>query len=191
MALNGIIERIKKELDQKDRRREEIFAKGREIRRLSTKAIMDIHRFKYAEAADLIKQAKDHVVDLSETDLRFSFLQEALQEYAEAVIVLALVKKEELPGPDEVGIPTEAYALGLADAIGELRRHILDLIRSDRFDEVEHFLDLMDEMSYGIKMLDYPSAILPIRRKQDVARMLQERTRGEVTMAQKLSRVEK
>ncbi len=191
MALNGIIERIKKDLDQKDRRREEIFAEGRNIRRLSTKAIMDIHRFKYAEAADLIKEAEGHVVDLSDTDLRFSFLQEALQEYAEAVIVLALVKKEELPGPDDIGIPTEAYALGLADSIGELRRHILDLIRSDRFEEVEHFLELMDEMSYGIKMLDYPAAILPIRRKQDVARMLQERTRGEVTMAQKLSRVER
>lgn len=191
MALNDIIERIKKELDQKDRRREEIFAKGRDIRRLSTKAIMDIHRVKYTEAADLIKEAEDHVVDLSHSDLRFSFLQEALQEYAEAVIVLALVKKEELPGPDDIGIPTEAYALGLADSIGELRRHILDLIRSDRFDDVEHFLELMDEISYGIKMLDYPSAILPIRRKQDVARMLQERTRGEVTMAQKLSRVEK
>lgn len=191
MALNGIIDRIKKELDQKDRRREEIFAKGRDIRRLSTKAIMDIHRLKHTEAADLIKEAEAHVVELSETDLRFSFLQEALQEYAEAVIVLALVKKEELPGPEDVGIPTEAYALGLADSIGELRRHILDLIRADRFDDVEHFLDLMDEITYGIKMLDYPAAILPIRRKQDVARMLQERTRGEVTMAQKLSRVER
>lgn len=191
MNLNGIINGIKKELDEKDRRREEVFASAREIRRISTKVIREIHKENYEEAKVLIQNSKAMVSKLSSEDMAFSFLQEALQEYGEAALTYAFLKKERIPTPLELGIPSEAYVLGLADSIGELRRYILDVIRKDDFKEVEYFIDLMDEIFHEIMAFDYPSAIIPIRRKQDVARILLEKTRGEVTLALKQTKLEK
>jgi translin len=187
MGLNGIINLIKKELDERDKRREEAFIKAREIRRLSTKAIREVHKGRYEEAERLIKRAGE--VSSNITDMEFSFLQEAFQEYAEAVLVYAFLKKQEVPSPEELGVPSDAYVLGLADSIGEIRRHILDAIRNDEFEDIEYFLDLMDEIYHGVIALDYPSAILPIRRKQDMMRILLEKTRGDVTLALKQTRL--
>lgn len=191
MTLNGIINEIKKELDEKDKRREEVFASAREIRRISTRAMREMHKENYEEARVLIQNSRVVVSKLNGEDMAFSFLQEALQEYSEAVLTYAFLKKERIPTPLELGIPSEAYVLGLADSIGELRRYILDVIRKDDFKEVEYFLDLMDEIFHEIMAFDYPSAIIPIRRKQDVARILLEKTRGEVTLAVKQTKLEK
>lgn len=191
MDLNGIINDIKEELDEKDRRREKAFFKGREIRRISTKAIREIHKDNYKAAKELIGEARELLSRLNPSDMDFGFLQEALQEYSEAVLVYAFLRKEGLPGPKELGIPPEAYILGLADSIGEIRRYILDAIRKDEFGEVEYFLDLMDEISHGIMALDYPPAIVPIRKKQDITRILLEKTRGDVTLALKQVKLEK
>jgi translin len=113
----------------------------------------------------------------------FRFMQESLQEYSEAAIVYALLNKEDPPSFTELNVPPEHYALGLGDVIGELRKYILDAIRMERYDDVDYFLELMDEISHEIMSLDYPSAIVPIRRKQDAARILLEKTWGDATMA--------
>ncbi len=191
MTLNGIINEIKKELDEKDKRREEVFASAREIRRISTRAMREMHKENYEEARVLIQTSRVVVSKLNGEDMAFSFLQEALQEYSEAVLTYAFLKKERIPTPLELGIPSEAYVLGLADSIGELRRYILDVIRKDDFKEVEYFIDLMDEIFHEIMAFDYPSAIIPIRRKQDIARILLEKTRGEVTLVLKQTKLEK
>lgn len=192
MDVNGILGDIKKELDLKDKRREKIFTEAREIRRISTKAIREIHKENYSMAEALIKEAKDKVFELHAADeCEFSFLQEALQEYGEAVLVYAFLKKRQIPTPAELGITSEPYVLGLADSVGELRRYILDAMRRNNFKDVEYFLDLMDEIYHDIMAFDYPSAIIPIRRKQDIARMLLEKTRGEVTIALKQTELEK
>ena len=191
MNLDKIINHIKRELDEKDKRRENVFVQAREIRRISTKAIREIHKDNYGVARELIKQLKTMVRKLDESDMAFNFLQEALQEYSEAVLTYALLKKANIPTPLDLGIPSEAYVLGLADSIGELRRYILDLIRKDEFEEAEYFLDFMDEIYQHIIAFDYPSALIPIRRKQDTARTLLEKTRGELTLALKQAKLEK
>jgi translin len=121
----------------------------------------------------------------------FKFMQESLQEYTEAVVVYSLMQKEDPPGFSELGIPPGYYALGLGDVVGELRKCILDAIRTEQYEEVDYFLELMEEISYEIISLDYPSAIVPIRRKQDAARVMLERTRGEVTVALNQAKLEK
>lgn len=191
MELNDIINKIKEELDEKDRRREEVFAMAREIRRLSTKAIREIHKENYDKTDALLVEIKKGVTNLSESDKSFTFLQEALQEYAEAALTRAFLKRTEMPSPSQLGIPSEPYILGLADSVGELRRYILDEMRKGRLEEVEHYLDLMDELYHDIMAFDYPSAILPIRRKQDIARLLLEKTRGEVTITLKQAKLYK
>jgi translin len=191
MKLSAIIDQIKEELDKKDKRREEVFPKSREIRRLSTKAIKEIHKKDFKKAKKLIDKAASSISGLDSSDMGFKFMQESLQEYSEAVIVYALLNKEDPPSYKELGIPPEYYALGLGDVVGELRKCILDAIRTEQYDEVDYFLELMEEISYEIISLDYPSAIVPIRRKQDAARVMLERTRGEVTVALNQAKLEK
>lgn len=191
MNINGILAQIKQELDAKDKRREEVFAVAREIRRISTKAVREMHKENYEEAKKLIGEAGVLVKQLAASDVSFSFLQEALMEYSEAVITYSFIRREKVPSPQELGIPSEAYVLGLADSLGELRRYVLDAIRKDRLEEVEYFLDLIDEVTHEIVAFDYPSAIIPLRRKQDIARILLEKTQSEVTLALKQSQFEK
>jgi translin len=191
MELNEIINDIKKELDKKDRRREEVFLNAREIRRISTKAVREIHKENYDEAKALIDRVKECIADLSDADKSFPLLQDALQEYAEAALTWAFLKKAPPPSPGELGIPSGPFILGLADSIGEIRRYILDEMRKDNLDEVEYFLDLMDELYHDIIAFDYPNAILPIRRKQDIARLLLEKTRGDVTVTLKQAKLNK
>lgn len=191
MELNEIINDIKKEFDKKDRRREEIFLKAREIRRVSTKAVREIHKENYKEAKALISRAKDDIAGLSDADKSFPLLQDALQEYSEAALTWAFLKKTPPPSPGELGIPSGPFILGLADSVGEIRRYILDEMRKDHLDDVEYFLDLMDELYHDIVAFDYPNAILPIRRKQDIARLLLEKTRGDVTVTLKQAELNK
>lgn len=191
MSLEGILNDIKSEMDGKDKRREEIYALGRELRRSSTRAIREVHKEDYQAATRFLKEAEDIVASLKEADMAHSFVQEALQEYAEAAATITFLRKEAPPSPKALGISSEAYVLGLADAIGEIRRYILDSMRKGEFEEVEYFLDLMDDIYHGIMAFDYPNALLPIRRKQDVARMLLEKTRGEVTIALRQAKLER
>jgi len=191
MKLGDIIESMTGELDKKDKRREEVFPKSREIRRLSTKAIREIHKRDFEKAKELIDEAAGLVSDLDKDDMDFKFMQESLQEYTEAAVVFALMKREDPPSFSELGIPPSYYALGLGDVVGELRKCILDSVRTQKYEEVDYFLDLMDELAHEIMSLDYPSAIVPIRRKQDAARVMLERTRGEVTVALNQARLEK
>lgn len=191
MKLSAIIESMKEELDKKDKRREEVFSHSREIRRLSTKAIREIHKEDFEKAKELIDGAASLLSGLDSSDMDFKFMQESLQEYTEAVVVYSLMQKEDPPSFSELGIPPGYYALGLGDVVGELRKCILDAIRNEKYEEVDYFLDLMDELSHEIMSLDYPSAIVPIRRKQDAARIMLERTRGEVTVALNQARLEK
>lgn len=185
MELNDIIGDIKRELEEKDTRREKAFIKARAIRRASTKAVREIHKENYEAARALIDELKGSVKALTKEERSLPLLQEALQEYAEAELTWDFLTKTPPATPKELGIPAESYILGLADSVGEIRRYILDEIRRDSLGEIEYFLDLMDEIYHGIIAFDYPNAILPIRRKQDVARLLLEKTRGEVTLALK------
>lgn len=191
MGLREILDNAKRIMDEKDKRREEVYAVAREIRRASTGAIRGLHKYDLKSVAKDLKEAKRLVDSLEESDKAFSFTQESLQEYAEAAVTYALLGKTPIPSPRKLRIPPEPYILGLADSIGEIRRFILDSIRKGEDSEVEYYLDLMDEIYHGIMAFDVPNAVLPIRRKQDISRMLLEKTRGEVTLALRQAALEK
>jgi len=189
MSLQDIMAEIKKELDSRDARREEVFTLAREIRRASTHSIKELHRGNLEEASLAMGKARKKLSQLGREDYRFSLLQEAIQEYAEGELILSLLKKEDLPSPRDLRIPEEWYVLGLGDAIGELRRHILDLIRQGEYGEINYYLEVMEDITQEILALEYPPAVLNIRRKQDVAKMLIERTLSDVVRAEKERRL--
>ena len=75
------------------------------------------------------------------------------------------------------------YLNGMAEAIGEGRRAILDLLRRREWDRATSILTELEEL-YGILVsIDFPDAITGnLRRSTDVARSLLERTRGDLAL---------
>lgn len=190
MKFEGIIEEIALSLKAKDAKREEIISQSREIIRRSGSAVLSIHRGEFEAAEESLRAAKaalEGALHACKDFHEFYYtgpLPQAFQEYAEAMILLSLVRDQEVPKPAELGIPPEPYLTGVADAAGELRRYALDSIRKDSIDEAWRALELMEEAYTLLKAMDYPRAVVPnLRRKVDVMRRLVEETRGDVTIA--------
>lgn len=184
-------------LDSKDRAREEALRLSRDVIRLCSSSIRSMHRGDLDAAEKLMNEAaaglgkirdllKDH------QDVRYAgFVDGAEQEYAEARSVYSITTRHEILTPEEVGVELVNYLAGLGDASGELRRHILDLIRNGRAEEGTYFLGMMEEIHYLLMLFDYPDAITRgLRRKSDLARSMLERTRGDLTNALELGKVE-
>lgn len=116
---------------------------------------------------------------------------DAEQELAEAGILLASVCGGALPSPEQIGISDEAYVLGLGDAIGELRRIFLGRLMHHDIEDASAILTKMEEFFSVLMTFDYPEALVPARRKQDVARGLLEKCRGELTLAAQMASLRK
>jgi translin len=183
--------------DCKDRAREEAFRLSREVIRLCSSSIRSMHRDDLASAERLMGEAAIGLEKIQEAlkdhqDVRYAgFVDGAEQEYAEARCVYSITTRHEILTPDEVGVEPVNYLAGLGDVTGELRRHILDLIRAGRAPEGEYFLGVIEEIYYLLMLFDYPDAITRgLRRKSDLARSMLERTRGDLTNALELAKMQ-
>jgi translin len=176
--------------DAKTAAREQVLPAARRSIRASANAIRAVHRLEFdlaqvliGESAAALQQGLD-AVD-RHPDVRFAgYLQDAQKEYAEANITLALVTGSPLPEPAALGVEDAPYLNGMAEAIGEGRRRVLDILRTGEVDEGERLLGAMEDM-YGVLVtMDYPDAItLNLRRSTDIARSLIEKTRGDLSIA--------
>ncbi len=110
-------------------------------------------------------------------------VESAFMELSEAVVFSYIIHGKEPPGPDELGATPEAYVLGIADVIGELRREALDSLREGNVVDAERYLEKMDDLFMQIMKFDFPTAIISIRPKQDAARAILERTRSDIAIA--------
>jgi translin len=112
------------------------------------------------------------------------FVQDAQKEYAEAVTFAALTQHLPLPTPQELAISYAAYLNGLAEAVGELRRYVLDQLRHGHVEACEVFLTYMDDIYAMLISVDFPDAITSgLRRTTDATRGILEKTRGDLTSA--------
>ena len=100
------------------------------------------------------------------------------------------MQNKNLPDPDELQTTYSAYLCGLCDVVGELRRKSLDCILDGKAKKANNYLKLMDEIYDSIMKFDYPSALVPIKKKQDMVRGIIEKTRGELAVASCESRIE-
>ena len=92
----------------------------------------------------------------------------AFKEYAEASITYNIIFNKEIPDPDELGVAYPAYLNGLAESVGELRRYVLDGLRTDKFDAAEDLLAIMDHIYSVLVTMDFPDAITyGLRRNTD------------------------
>ena len=187
--LEAILARVRASFDSRHTAREEALAAARLIIQHSAGCIRSVHRREYDRARDLLakaesesRRAQDALAVHSEI-YHAGFLHDALKEYAEAALTLALITSSPLPTPDGLGIEYPAYLNGLAEAVGELRRFALDSLRHGERGRAESLLGAMDEI-YGLLVtFDYPDAITRgLRRNTDMVRGVTERTRGDLTL---------
>jgi translin len=72
----------------------------------------------------------------------------------------------------------------VGEAIGELRRHLLDRLRAGDVEHCEAVLNAMDDIYSALVTFDYPDAMTGgLRRTCDAMRAIMERTRGDLTVS--------
>ena len=175
------------ELDPKFQAREVAIGNGRHIIRASANAIRSIHRGELDKARELMAQAHDLVAEstaalIGHPDVNVGILNDAAKEYAEARLYMALAHGEALPTADELGMRMAPYLNGLGEAVGELRRRLLDKLRAAELDEAERILETMDDVVDLLASIDYPDGMTGgLRRTTDVSRSLVERSRADLT----------
>jgi translin len=186
--LDAIAERARAVLDTKHGVREQTLALSREIIRTSANTIRAVHRGEFAEARELLAHAQGAARRLkaaagSHVDLYAAgYVHDCQKELAEAALTLAMVAEEPLPDVEALEIEVPAYLNGLGEAVGELRRHVLDVIRRGDMARGEAMLAAMDEIYHYLVTFDYPDALTGgLRRTTDAVRGILERTRGDVT----------
>lgn len=188
--LDAIAERIRATLTAKNAARDATLARSRELIRFCSLAIRATHRQEFAEADQLLTTARTAADEMKAgiadyPDLYYTgYTQDALKEFAEASITYALITERPLPSPEELGVPPAAYLNGLGEAMGEMRRYVLDILRHAEVGRCEHFLQVMEDVYSLLVTVDYPDSLTGgLRRTTDMVRGVLERTRGDLTVA--------
>ena len=195
--LEEIADKIHRSFEVCTGERDRALAQARTLTRHCANAIRAVHRDENALAREHLDEARKLVQSLRENlanlpDLFYAgYTQDALKEYAEAALVYALINNNDFPSHDDLLLEPATYLQGLAEAVGELRRRILDMLLKGNPIEAERLLGEMDDI-YGILVtMDYPDAITGgLRRLTDVARGIIERTRGDFTLSLRQERLE-
>ena len=197
-SLERIAERAQSYFTEKNHAREQALARSREVIRSSANTIRAVHRHEFERAAQLLAEARKslesaqgHLAQYGDV-LYAGFIHDAQKEYAEASTVLALLSGGDLPGPEEVGVEWPAYLNGLGEAVGELRRFLLDDLRRGDLTRGEALLAAMDDVYDVLVTMDHPDGITGgLRRTTDVARGILEKTRGDLTVAMRQADLER
>lgn len=188
--LEAIAEKIVEGLEAKDAIRERVLTMSRQVIRCASRSIQAIHRGEYEVAKGLLSEATGIVAAMGVEAASYpdiysaGYVRDAQKEFAEASVTYALISGQPLPDPDDLGVEYAAYLNGLGEAMGELRRYILGLIRRGQPERGEELLKIMEDI-YGVLVaIDFPHAITGgLRRTTDMVRGVMERTRGDLTMA--------
>jgi translin len=185
-------------LDEKHRAREVTLNASRRAIRACASAIRAVHRREFHSARELIAEAAAFLAEADAAldghhDVRYSgSLHDAKKEFAEANLTLAFVSDQPIPGAEELRVETPAYLNGMAEAASELRRQVLDCLRRGELEEAENLLTVMDDVYTVLITIDYPEALTGgLRRAGDALRGVLERTRGDVTNALVMARMQR
>ena len=195
--LEAIATHVRSYFTVEDEAREKALRLCRRVIQHSANAIRAVHRREQDEARRLLDSAYKLIQDINHNlaehseILHSGFVHDAQKEFAEGCITLALVAEEDIPKPEELGVAYAAYLNGLGEAVGELRRYLLDNLRRGDFSRGEELLAVMDDI-YGVLMtMDFPEVVTHgLRRTTDAIRGIVERTRGDLTIALRQERLE-
>lgn len=188
--LENIANQIREKFDLRTARRDQALTEARQLTRACSLAIRAVHRDDVevmeghlSEAHKLADKLRGELANYP--DLFYAgYTQDALKEFVEANVTCALIQNQALQTPEELNVEEATFLNGLAEVVGELRRRILDILRSGYSEEAERLLGYMDEIYSVLVTMDYPDAITNgLRRQTDLARGIIEKTRGDVTFS--------
>ena len=195
--IEALAERAREVLSAKNAAREAGLSRSRETIRHSANAIRAVHRGEFERASELVgragvllTEAREALADHGDV-LYAGFVHDAAKEYTEARVTLALISGGELPGYETLQVEVPAYLNGMAEAVGELRRYLLDRLNAGEVERCSEVLEVMDEV-YGILVtFDFPDAMTGgLRRTTDNVRGILERTRGDLVLAARQQQLE-
>lgn len=196
--LEDIADHIRKEFDALTATRDQALAHARTLTRHCAHAIRAMHREERGKANQELSAARELANTLRSELLDFpslyfaGYAQDALKEYAEANLLIAMLDNGRIPSPEDLGLEVSTYLNGLAETVGELRRRCLDILRGGHSSEAERLLQYMDEIFAVLVTIDYPDAVTRgLRRQTDICRSIIERTRGDITLSLRQERLEK
>jgi translin len=182
------IGQIRTILDARFAAREKGITGSRRVIRASANGIRALHRREWDQAAALIDTAEAELAEISEAlvdhpEMKHAgFVSDAAKEYAEARITQAVFTDLEIPTFEDLGMDPVPYLHGLGEAVGEMRRRMLDLLRDEKLVEAETTLEEMDDIVDMLASIDYPDGMTNgLRRTTDVFRSLVERSRSDLT----------
>jgi len=188
--IEAISEAARQVLASKNQAREAGLSRCRDALRNSANCIRAVHRGDFEAAQGLVEKAGAQLAEAKQAlagdpDIfHAGFVHDAQKEYAEARITLAFIARLEVPSPADLGVEIAAYLNGMAEAVGELRRHLLDALRAGDIKHCEETLDVMEEVYGNLVTFDYPDAMTGgLRRTTDSVRGILERTRGDLAVA--------
>ena len=156
---------VRTELDDKYAARELALERSRPIIRNSANAIRAIHRGDPDTARALLGEVRELISGAEEAlaahaDIYHAgFFYDAVKEYAEAEITIALLVGDPLPLPSTLGLDAVPYLKGLGEAVGEQRRRLLDQLRTGDLDSAERTFADMEQIHDLLTSLDYPDGM--------------------------------
>jgi translin len=195
--LDNIAEDIREQFEVVNKARDSAYQQSRALTSVCARTIRAVHREEWETAGRLLSEAKEAAERLVEgvepfPKLYFAgYTQDALKEFVEANLTLALVRNRPLASPEELGVERNTWLNGMAEAATELRRRILDIIRHGHSQEAERLLEEMDEIYSVLVTFDFNDSITGgLRRRTDTVRAVLERTRGDVTTSLRQAELE-
>ncbi|HEY1408702.1 MAG TPA: hypothetical protein VF434_07175 [Promineifilum sp.] len=195
--LDATAETIRAYMEQIGSARDRAYQQSRSLIALCARSIRAIHREEWDAAEKLLAEARE-ATDTLVTGVRdygelyfAGYTQDAVKEFVEANLVLAMVRNEPLPAPESLGSEPNTWLNGLAEAASELRRRILDLLRHGEMAEAERLLDAMDHVYSTLVTFDFADQITGgLRRRTDSLRAVFERTNGDVASSYRTAQLE-
>lgn len=196
--LTAIGREIIERLDAVNVSRDRALNEGRQIIRLAANAIRAIHRGELDTAGGLMTEAEvllsnlvDHLIPFPSIYWQ-GYVQDAMKEYAEARICMAMVSGQPIPAPADLAIEEAPWLNALAEAASELRREVLDALRQGKMERAESLLAAMDAAYDVLVTIDFPDGITGgLRRTTDQFRAVLERTRNDLTLTLTQDRLER
>lgn len=194
-----VVVSLETELKARISRRDRVAEMARTLRRASQDLMRRVHASSQAdprsraELSPRLQELSSLAQKLSEELDGDGWREEnvaadALQEWVEVNLLVALVTGRPAPSPSDLTVKADHYLLGLSDLVGEVRRLAVSALGGGDLDAAVANLHLMEELLAVLMRFDLPRSLAPMKPKQDTARSLIEKTRGEVEMARYLDR---
>jgi len=187
-GLHSSIVRVVKEIDKflkvKDEVREYMIKHSRDIIKEAGCVVIDIHRGDMDSASKRLVKLREYVREFlgklkDHPELLYSgTVYGALSEYVEAEVFYSIINSMSIIDHKSIGVHPVPYMQGLLDVVGELKRYIINLVRSKDLTKAWRLFRIAEVIYESCRGLDYPEALVPgLRRKVDIARNVIESLR--------------